>query len=326
MPAARKLVTILAATSAVALLAIAGSASAASERSSGITLSGPTRIVQGDTVKMTVSARSGARCTLMLRYKSGSQKVGPVTSTAGKALFTFDVARRASPGAATVKASCGSAGTTTRKLVVIGAVIAPKINVLKQGFSIRPHPFGGSTVSWGVVLQNTSARHDAKDVTVLANFVLPDNTLIGSMSRRISRVGASAVGVGGGDLRFPGVPPIARLEVVVQVKEGTPPKKTLPLLSNEHVVPDRIDPAYVGSVEGEVANDDLGRRMRRAELYAVALDGAGNVLGGGAGFASATLPPGSRQFFKIVGLRGVQMAQVASLMTAAVPTYDGELP
>jgi hypothetical protein len=225
-----------------------------------------------------------------------------------------------------VKAACGAAGTTTRKLVVIGAVIAPKINVLKQGFSIRPHPFGGSTVSWGVVLQNTSAKQDAVDVNVLANFVLPDNTLIGSMTRRISRVGAGAVGVGGGDLRFVGVPPIARLEVVVQVKEGAAPRKTLPLLSNEHVVPDRIDPAYVGSVEGEVANDDLGRRMRRADLYAVALDAAGNVLGGGAGFAAATLPPGSRQFFKISGLRGVQMASVASLMTAAVPTYEGDRP
>jgi hypothetical protein len=326
MPAARKLATSFAATAAVGLLAIAGSASASSERSTAITLVGPTRIVQGDTVKMTVAARSGARCTLLLRYKSGSQKVGPVTSTAGKAVFTFDVARRATPGAATVKAACGAAGTATRKLVVIGAVIAPKINVLKQGFSIRPHRFGGSTVSWGVVLQNTSAKQDALDVTVLANFVLPDNTLIGSMSRRISRVGASGVGVGGGDLNFPGVPPIARLEVVVQVKEGAAPRKVRPLLSNEHVVPDRIDPAYVGSVEGEVANDDLGRRMRRAELYAVALDAAGNVLGGGAGWASATLPPGSRQFFKITGLRGVQMSNVASLLTAAVPTYEGERP
>lgn len=324
MPAARKLFTVFTATSALALLAIAGSASASTERSTGISIAGPTRIVQGDTVKMTVSARSGARCTLMLRFKSGSQRVGPVSSTAGKAVFTFAVARRAAPGAATVKATCGAAGTTTRKLVVIGSVIAPKINVLKQGFSIRPHPFGGSTVSWGVVLQNTSSKQDAIDVTVLANFVLPDNTLIGSMTRRISRVGASAVGVGGGDLRFTGVPPIARLEVVVQVKEGDAPRKMLPLLSNEHVVPDRLDPAYVGSVEGEVANDDLGRRMRRADLYAVALDGAGNVLGGGAGYAAATLPPGSRQFFKISGLRGVQMANVASLMTAAVPTYEGE--
>lgn len=326
MPAARKLATSFAATAAVGLLAIAGSASASSERSTAITLAGPTRIVQGDTVKMTVSSRAGARCTLLLRYKSGSQRVGPVTATAGRAVFTFAVARRATPGAATVKAACGAAGTTTRKLVVIGAVIAPKINVLKQGFSIRPHRFGGSTVSWGVVLQNTSAKQDALDVTVLANFVLPDNTLIGSMTRRISRVGAGAVGVGGGDLNFVGVPPIARLEVVVQVKEGAAPRKVLPLLSNEHVVPDRIDPAYVGSVEGEVANDDLGRRMRRAELYAVALDAAGNVLGGGAGWASAILPPGSRQFFKITGLRGVQMSNVASLLTAAVPTYEGERP
>jgi hypothetical protein len=46
MPAARKLVTSFAATSALALLAIAGSASASSERSNVISIAGPSRIVQ----------------------------------------------------------------------------------------------------------------------------------------------------------------------------------------------------------------------------------------------------------------------------------------
>lgn len=326
MSAARKLVSTFAAVSALSLLAIAGSASAMTERSNDTRFTGPSRWVQGDTIKATIYVRSGTRCTLTVQYRSGRQRVGSTVAKGGKAEFTFTVPKRAAPGRATATARCAGYSALTKHLVVIGAVIAPKINVLKQGFSIRPHPFGGSTVSWGVVLQNTSAKQDAIDVTVLANFVLPDNTLIGSMTRRISRIGANAAGVGGGDLNFIGVPPIARLEVVVQVKEGDAPKKMLPLLSNEHVVPDRINAAYVGSVEGEVANDDLGRRMRRADLYAVALDGAGNVLGGGSGYASAALPPGARQFFKITGLRGVQMAHVASLMTAAVPMYDGDRP
>ena len=49
MPAARKLFTVFTATSALALLALAGSASASTERSTGISIAGPTRIVQGDT-------------------------------------------------------------------------------------------------------------------------------------------------------------------------------------------------------------------------------------------------------------------------------------
>jgi hypothetical protein len=326
MPAARPSLFASAAVIALAAVALAGSAVAAPERSSAERFAGPSRWVQGDTITATIYVRSGTRCTLTVQYRSGRQRVGSTVAKGGRAEFKFNVPQRAAPGRATATARCAGYSPLTKHLVVIGAVIAPKINVLKQGFSIRPHPFGGSTVSWGVVLQNTSTKQDAKDITVLANFVLADNTLIGSMTRRISRVGANAVGVGGGDLNFPGTPAIARLEVVVQVKEGEAPKKMLPLLSNEHVVPDRSNAAYVGSVEGEVANDDLGRRMRRADLYAVALDGAGNVLGGGSGYASAALPPGARQFFKITGLRGVQMAQVASLMTAAVPLYDGETP
>jgi hypothetical protein len=324
MAAARTfVVTYVAAAVAAALLALAGAAGAAPERTGAIGLTGPTRIVQGASVTMFATVRSGARCTLTLRYKRGSQRVGPVTSAANKAVFTFDVAQRAAPGRATATVRCGAAGSATRRIVVIGGVVAPKINVVKHGFSLRVNRFGGSTVSWGAILANTAPRTDAVDAMVLANFVLPDNTLIGSMTRRLSRIDAGAQAVVGGDLNFRGVPPIVRVEIVVQVAKGEAPKKGKPLVSNEHVVPDLLDPAYVGSVEGELANDDLGRRMRSAELYTVALDAGGNVLGGGVGNAIATLPPGAREFFKITGLRGVPMGSVASLIVYVVPSYEG---
>lgn len=304
-------------------LALVGSASAALERAEAVSLRAPARIVQGATVTFTATVRSGVRCTLVVRYRSGMQRVGPSMSANGRAVFTFKVAQRAAPGRATATATCAPAGRATKNVVVIGAVLAPKINVLKSGFSIRPHRVTGSTVSWGVVLQNTSTTTDAVNATVLANMVLPDSTLIGSTTRRVGRIYAGATQVVGGDLTFRGVPPIVRVEIVVQVREGEKATRgrKLPAFENQHPVPDILEPAYVGSVEGELANDDLDRALQRAELYTVALDAQGNVLGGGTGYAIASLPPGARQFFKISGLRGVQIAQAASLMMSVVPTY-----
>ena len=49
----------------------------------------------------------------------------------------------------------------------------------------------------------------------------------------------------------------------------------------------------------EVSNDDPRLVLRNAELSTVVLDAQGNVLGGGSGYAFASLPPNAREFFKI---------------------------
>jgi hypothetical protein len=301
-------------------LVVAGSASAVVQRADAVRLTGPKRIVQGADVSYRAAVRSGARCTLNVRYRSGAQRVTEM-STGGSATFRFKVPQRAATGAARVSVSCGRAGGARLKVVVIGGVVPAKINVVKHGFSHRAR-LSGSVTSWGVVLSNESPTSDAMDVTVLANFVLPDNRLIGSATKRVSRIRAGSHHALGGDLSFPGYPPIARLEIVVQVSDSKPNLKAMPGVANAHAVPGLFDAAYVGSIEGEVANDRLDRTLRRAELSAVALDGAGNVLGGAVGSASASLPPGSRQFFKISGLTGVPFAQVASVMVSVSPTWD----
>ena len=52
-------------------------------------------------------------------------------------------------------------------------------------------------------------------------------------------------------------------------------------------------------------------------------DANGNVLGGGSGYAFASLPPSAREFFKIErGLDAVPMSRAASAMVSAVGTYD----
>lgn len=303
------------------LLVVAGSAAAAVERAEAVRLSGPKRIVQGDDVSYRASVRSGARCTLSVRYRSGTQRV-QATSAGGTATFRLEVPQRAATGAARVTVSCGRAGSARLNVVVIGGVVPAKINVVKHGFSHRQRSSNSSVASWGVILSNESRTSDALDVTVLANFVLPDNTLIGSMTKRVNRVRAGTQHALGGDLSFTGYPPIARLEIVVQVYKSERSLRAMPSIANAHVVPGTFDVAFVASIEGEVANTRLDRTLRHAELSGVALDAAGNVLGGAVGSAFASLPPGSRQFFKINGLNAVPLARVASVMVSVSPTWE----
>jgi hypothetical protein len=128
----------------------------------------------------------------------------------------------------------------------------------------------------------------------------------------------------GGDLSFPGVPPVSRLEIVAQIGESGKGSRTFPAPANVRILPDRFEADSVGSVEGEIQNDSAVKTMERAQLSTVVLDGAGNVIGGQTGNAMASLPPGSRQFFKISGMRGVTFSNAASAIVSVNPSYRGE--
>ena len=306
-------------------LAIAGSAGAAA---AGIGVTAPRRVVQGNDAKIEVAVRNGTRCTLSFRYKNRAYQKGLGASVArgGKASWEWKVPQGAKPGAATARISCGAAGSATRTIVVVGSVIPASLNVLKQGFSIKPRRFSGADASWGVVVKNTSPQSDALNVTVLANFVMPDNKLIGSATVRIGRIPANMEFALGGDLSFPGVPPVSRLEIVAQIGESGKGSRTFPAPANVRILPDRFEADSVGSVEGEIQNDSPVKTMERAQLSTVVLDAAGNVIGGQTGNTIASLPPGSRQFFKISGMRGVTFSNAASAIVSVNPSYRGERP
>jgi hypothetical protein len=78
----------------------------------------------------------------------------------------------------------------------------------------------------------------------------------------------------------------------------------------------------VGSVEGELHNIDPRRTLASAQLTAVILDSAGNVIGGGNGYTIAPLPPGAREFIKVSGMRAVAMERAASAVISIVARYD----
>src|SRR5438874_12698626 len=218
-----------------ALVAVAVFAGSASGRTQSVAFSaGADRVVQGNPVTIEVMVSpAGARCSLSVRYKSGARQKGlhTVTAAGGRASWTWQVPRKVQTGPARVTVSCAGAGRASRRLMVIGQVLPPKIDVVQTGWSVRPHPFGGTGVSWGVILSNTSKTQDALDVEVLCNFVMADNRLIGSATQRIADISADSKHATGGELQFPGGAPISRLEIVVEIGRAGPATHKKPGLS-----------------------------------------------------------------------------------------------
>ena len=68
-----------------------------------------------------------------------------------------------------------------------------------------------------------------------------------------------------------------------------------PAFDNLHFVPQLFDPGWLGSIEGEVVNDQPTYTLKSVTVSAVVFDRSGNVLGGGNGFAFGILPPGARE-------------------------------
>jgi hypothetical protein len=297
----------------------------ASGRAEGVQfMSGNSRVVQGNEATVTVAVQpSGARCSLAVRYKSGTKQPGLpiVAATASRATWTWQVPRKVQPGPARVTASCAGAGRATKRITVIGQIIPPKITVVKTGWSVRPYKYGGAGVSYGVILSNESAKQDALDVKVLVNFVMADNRLIGSASASVGDIAAGTQHALGGELQFPGGAPIDRIEVVIKIGKSGPATHTKPGLSAVRILPSVFEPEWCGSVEGEVQNDSA-RTLQSFALSTVVFDAAGNIIGGGMGYGGASLPPSARVFLKIsTGMRPIPFNKAASALVSVVPTY-----
>src|SRR5437588_7639419 len=82
------------------------------------------------------------------------------------------------------------------------------------------------------------------------------------------------------------------------------------------------EPSWLGAVDGEVSNPEIALVLQNTALSTVVLDAAGNVIGGGTGFAGASLPPGSREFFKIMLGSDIPISRAASAMVSAIGTYQ----
>jgi hypothetical protein len=329
VPSAPASLTRLAAVGA--LLALACSAPAAArtdraDRADGVRVGyASQRVVQGNDANISVVVSpAGVRCALAVRYANGARQKGlaPQTATNGRASWRWQVGLGTATGRARATVSCGRAGKVTRRFMVIGQVIPPRIEVVKKGFSIRAKPYGGTGVSYGLLLQNDSQQFDATKIYVLVNFVMADNHALGTTTTTINAIQAGGTFALGGELTFPGAAPIQRLEVVIQVGGHSRPSLRLPVPANIHVMPDQFDSAWVGSVEGELLNSQAGLVLQNCQLSAVVFDEAGNVLGGGSGYAYATLPPATREVIKMTsGFNDIPIEHAASAMVSMQPTW-----
>jgi hypothetical protein len=313
-------------TAIAAVVLVVVSAGTASARTSGIGFTYASQhAVQGTNARIAISVRpAGVRCSLSVRYQGGTPQLGlsPATAAGGHASWTWQVPITVQAGPAKATVRCARAGSNSRSLVVVGRLVEPKISVAQQGFSIRPNSFGsGNRLSYGLILQN-AAELDAMDVSVQVNFVMADDHLLGTDTQRITGIAAGSAYALGNSVSFPGAAPIVRLEVVVQVTGYAKATIHYPTLANIHIVAQPFDPNWVGTVEGELQNTDPTMTLSGAQLSAVVFDSAGNIVGGGNGFAFQPLPPGARLFLQMSnGFDVIPVQNAASIMVSVTPTW-----
>jgi hypothetical protein len=178
-------------------------------------------------------------------------------------------------------------------------------------------------VSYGVVLANRSPSEDALDVLVLVNFVNASNVLVGTESTNLAEIPAGTDYNFGGSVSFTGTPAVDHLEVAVKVGDRQPAARTpVPAISNIRIQPNLREPTWVDEVDADMLNpsSDL---MSRAKLYVVLLDASGNVVGGGSGSSTGSLPARTRQFVKVSSdVDSVPIANAVSAQFTVAPSYE----
>jgi hypothetical protein len=197
-----------------------------------------------------------------------------------------------------------------------------RVDVVKQGYSIRPRSYGGTDGSYGVILENRSSTEDALDVNVLVNFVMANSKLSGSASTAVSAIAAGGTYALGGNLSYDGIAEVSRLEVVVTVAKRQPHKLHLPPIANIYLEPSTYDAGWLGAVDGELINDDPLLTLQSAQLSAVVMDAGGSVVGGATGYAFSPLPPSARELVKLTqSVTAIPLTKAASAIVSVTPTY-----
>jgi len=269
---------------------------------------------------------SSARCSLSVKYVDGSlQKgLGTVHATSGRALWKWNLADVAPAGPARATVACGRSGSLSRIFTVVGGSLRhSKLTIVNTGYSQRPDRFGpGSSVSYGIVLDNPSNTEDAQSVSVQVNFLDATNHTLQSASNRIAVVRAGSTFNLGGNQSIPSQTPVVKLEIIVQTDAYVKAATHEPAVENVHIVPSSFEPAWVGEVDGDLINDDPTNTLTNAQIYVVLFDSAGNVVGGGTGFMFSTLPPGTRVYMNATsGFTSVPTAKATTAAISIVPTY-----
>jgi hypothetical protein len=322
MSSRRGLITVVALVAAIA----AGSASAASQWTLRFSFV-PQRAYQGQPAAVSVLVKpSSARCSLSVKYVDGSLQsgLGALHASSGRAAWSWKIAQAVPAGPARATVACGRSGSLSRAFIVVGGTVRhSKLVIAKTGYSQRPDRYGsGSSVSYGIVLDNPSKTEDALSVTVQVNFLDSANHTLQSATNRIGVVRAGSAFNLGGNQSFSSQTPVVKLEVIVQTDSYAKAATHEPATDNVHIVTSSYDAGYVGEVDGDLINDDPTQTLTNAQIYVVLFDAAGNVVGGGTGFTYTTLPPGTRVYMSASsGFSSVPIDKASTAAISIVPTY-----
>jgi hypothetical protein len=314
-----------------ALTVCAASASAANDAAAGIS---PGLVHRGQLTNIAVPTGSTkSLCTALLRYADGNVQQAPLKRPRNRRVsFTVRVPLTAAIGPGHWTVVCGSF-ITQGSFVIVAAksttgIDVPRVVVDKQGFTQRPDSAGpGSLLSYGLVLKNTSATKDARNVYVIVNMVAASGSLIGSKSRTVQLVPAGGTFALGDYMNLRTQVMATHLEITIRVG-GNEPKQAHPMpdFANVRIFPSQYDAGWVSEVDGEIVNDTTPLTLSNATLSIVVLDASGNPLGGGPGFSTAALPSGSRfVFLAQMGFTSIPLDRAASVLVSVEPTYTAAL-
>jgi hypothetical protein len=286
----------------------------------------PERVFQGKPASITVTTSAGRRCTLAVTYANGAKQdgLGSTLAAIGRAQWTWSLPLTAPVGPAVASVSCGGSARISRRFTVVGGTVLPsKLEVVAQGWSQRPDGFGSrSSISYGIQLRDPSPTKDAQNVTVQVNFLDGAGTVMATATTRVGQIGASSIFNLGASAQLPSQTAVARLEIVAQTDAWVAHTLHQPALEDVHIVPSSFQPAWVGSVDGDVINDHPTSTLSSAQLSIVLFDSTGKVVGGGTGFVTSTLPPGTRAFFSAgSGISDVPVTQASTAAISVEPTY-----
>jgi hypothetical protein len=290
----------------------------------------PGLIHRGQRTTIHVSAgKPGVSCVAALRFADGKTKTLPARRSRSTGVsFTVLIPRTAAMGAGRWHVTCG-VRSTSGSFIVTGVQSTtgadqPKVVVDRQGFTQRPDKTGtGSLLSYGVVLRDSSPTEDAQNVYVIVNMVAPDGELVGSKSQNVKLVPAAATFALGDSLRLRTQAPVSRLEITIRVGAHEPKQQhDMPEFANIRLLPSAFDPGWVSEVDAEIVNVDTPKTLASANVSLVVLDSAGNPLGGGHGYSTASLPSGSRfVFIAQNGFNSIPLDKAASVLISTEPTY-----
>lgn len=311
-------------TSTAIALALVASSSAATA---------PT-ILRGQALNISIKTRTTALCTAVVHYSDGQQQVGASKRVKnGKIAWSLLVPKATALGPATWRIQCGIHVPASGRFVVAAAkasnnVDVPKVIVDKQGWSQRPNKTGGgSTMSFGLMLHNTSTTQDALNVYVVVNAVDATGKLMASLARTVPLISSGATYAFGDYLRLGSEQPVQQLELTIRLGGHQVKSNHLaPEFANVGVYPSLSYPGFVGSVGGEVLNNAQTKILRTARLSIVLLDAAGNPVGGGQGQVSAPIPAGSRFVFSArTGFDATPLDKVLTAVVSPEPSYEAVL-